>query len=305
MKQQILLIDDAKEIQALVAGLLINEPCDLHFATDGNQGLTLAGSLRPDLILLDVEMPGIDGYATCRLLKASPDLFNIPVVFLTSHSTTAEKVHGLDLGAVDYIAKPFSPSELLARVRATLRTSRAIKMLEEHARIDFLTGLGNRVMFKERLAAEVSLRVRTKKPMACVVVDVDNFQAINDEQGHPFADSVLQRIAEVLKGLVRTEDVACRLGGDAFVIITPNTETADALLLAERITRDLAQLAFAHRDQAVEVKCNVGVGPAIDTYDRSMFERANAAIEEAKKIGQPGVVVANHETADSLSEAVR
>jgi diguanylate cyclase (GGDEF)-like protein len=293
MHQQILLIDDSKQIHALVAGLLQNEPCDLHFAADGEQGITLAESIRPDLILLDVEMPGKDGYATCRLLKTDPNLFSIPVVFLTSHSTTEEKVHGLDLGAVDYVAKPFSPTELLARVRAALRTSRAIKMLEEHARVDFLTGLGNRAMFKERLAAEVSLRVRTKKPLACVVVDIDNFRAINDAHGHPFADGVLRRVAEVLKGVVRTEDIACRLGGDAFVVITPNTETEDALLLAERIS----PLAFTHRDQSVEVKFSVGVGPAMDTYDRAMYERAVEAIQEAKRIGQTGVVVADHQTA--------
>jgi diguanylate cyclase (GGDEF)-like protein len=297
MIQQILLIDDSEHIHSLVAGLLQGEPCELHFASNGEAGITLADSIRPDLILLDVEMPGKDGYATCRLLKTDANLFNIPVVFLTSRSTTEEKVHGLNLGAVDYIAKPFSPSELLARVRATLRTSRAIKMLEEHARIDFLTGLGNRAMFKERLAAEVSLRVRTKKPLACVVVDIDNFQAINDSQGHPFGDIVLQRIAEVLKCLVRTEDVACRLGGDSFAIITPNTETEDACLLADRISRDLKPLEFVHRGQPVEVVCNVGVGPAIDTYDRAMFERAVAAIEEAKKIGSTSPAVADHQTA--------
>jgi diguanylate cyclase (GGDEF)-like protein len=295
MRQHILLIDDTKQIHSLVAGLLSTEPCELHFAGDGTQGITLAESIHPDLILLDVEMPGMDGYATCRLLKGDPNLFNIPVVFLTSCSTTDEKVHGLNLGAVDYITKPFSPSELLARVRATLRTSRAIKMLEEHARIDFLTGLGNRAMFKERLAAEVSLRVRTKKPLACVVVDIDNFQAINDTQGHPFADTVLQRIAEVLKDLVRVEDVPCRLGGDAFAIITPNTETEDACLLADRISRDLKQLKFTHRDEPVEVACNVGVGPAIDTYDRAMHERALAAIQEAKALGSKEVTLANHE----------
>jgi len=302
MKQQILLIDDTKQIHLLIAGLLSNEPCELHFATDGISGLTLAQSLRPDLILLDVEMPGIDGYETCRQLKAEPDLFNIPVVFLTALTATADKVRGLELGAVDYVTKPFSPAELLARVRASLRTNRAIRMLEENALIDFLTGLGNRAMFKQRLAAEVSLRVRTKKALACVVVDVDHFQEINDSEGHPFADRVLQDIAKVLERAVRIEDVACRLGGDVFVVIAPNTETEDASRLAERISRDLKALVFEHRDRIVDVKCSVAVGPSIDTYDRSMFERATAAIEEAKKTGHSGVAVANRETiADRLA----
>jgi diguanylate cyclase (GGDEF)-like protein len=303
MKQQILLIDDAKPIHALVAGILANEPCDLHFAAGGKYGLILAESVRPDLILLDVQMPDIDGYETCRRLKANPNLFNIPVVFLTSLSTTEEKVHGLDLGAVDYITKPFRPAELLARVRASLRTSRAIKMLEEHALIDFLTGLGNPAMYKHRLAAEVSLRVRTKKPLACVVVDVDDFQAINDTQGHPFADTVLRQIAEALKNIVRTEDIACRISGDDFVILMPNTETADACLLAERISSELKLLKFMNRDRSVEVNYHVAVGPAIGTFDRSMFERATAAIGDAKTLGRTGVVVANVETANGSAAA--
>jgi diguanylate cyclase (GGDEF)-like protein len=303
MKQQILLIDDAKPIHTLVAAILANEPCDLHFATGGKYGLILAESVRPDLILLDVQMPDIDGYETCRRLKADPKLFNMPVVFLTSLSTTEEKVHGLDLGAVDYITKPFSPPELLARVRASLRTSHAIKMLEEHAMIDFLTGMGNPAMYKLRLAAEVALRVRTKRPLACVVVDVDGFQKINNTEGHPFADTILRRIAEVLKSTVRTEDVACRLGGDAFAILMPNTETADACLLAERIASELKPIRFTNRDRDVDVKYHVAVGPAIGTFDRAMYERAAAAIEDAKTLGRTGVVVANVETINCAAAA--
>jgi diguanylate cyclase (GGDEF)-like protein len=296
MTQQILIIDDAKNIHALVHGILAKEDVKVHSAFDGSAGVTLAESLKPDLILLDVDMPELNGYDTCKRLKADPELFNIPVIFLTSLSSTEEKVRGLELGAADYVTKPFSPTELLARVRAMLRTTRAIRMLEEHALIDFLTGLGNRAMFKQRLAAEVSLRARTKKPLACLVVDVDNFQRLNDTQGHPFADEVLKSIAQVVEQSLRVEDVPCRLGGDAFVIIAPNTETEDAMLLAERMYRDLSKLQFAHNDQPVEVKCSVVVAPAIDTYDRNMFDRAAAAIEESKLNGSNGVVLANQDT---------
>jgi diguanylate cyclase (GGDEF)-like protein len=303
MAQQILLIDDTKNIHALVNAMLAKEEVVVHSAFDGRAGLTQAESLNPDLILLDVDMPEMNGYETCKRLKSNPNLFNIPVVFLTSLSTTEEKVHGLELGAVDYITKPFSPSELLARVRATLRTSRAIKMLEEHALVDFLTGLGNRAMFKQRLAAEISLRVRTKKPLACVVVDVDNFQGINDKQGHPFADSVLKSIAQIIEQSLRVEDVPCRLGGDAFVIIAPNTETEDATLLAERIHRYLSELKVTHNNCAVDVKCSVVVAPAIDTYDRSMVDRASAAIERNKLAGLAGVIVASRDLTPNRAAA--
>jgi diguanylate cyclase (GGDEF)-like protein len=295
MTQQILVIDDAKNIHSLVNGILTKEQVAVNSAFDGNAGIALAASLKPDLILLDVDMPEMNGYEVCKSLKANPDLFNIPVVFLTSLSTTQEKVHGLEMGAVDYITKPFSPSELLARVRATLRTSRAIRMLEEHALIDFLTGLGNRAMFKQRLAAEVSLRVRTKKPLACVVVDVDNFQGLNDTYGHPFADGVLRSIAQVIEQSLRAEDVPCRLGGDAFAIIAPNTETEDATLFAERIYRDLNELEFTHNDKPIDVKCSVVVAPAIDTYDRGMVDRASAAMDEGKRSNASGVLVADRD----------
>jgi diguanylate cyclase (GGDEF)-like protein len=292
MKQQVLVVDDSKQIHSLVEAILSEESLDIHSAMEGQHGLTLAQSTRPDVILLDVEMPGMDGYETCRRLKADPDLFSIPVIFLTALSTVDEKVKGLELGATDYVTKPFSPSELLARVRAALRTRRAIQMLEDHALIDFLTGLGNRAMFKTRLAAEVSLRVRTQKPLACVVVDVDNFQAINDTQGHPFADRLLRTIAGVITQSIRVEDVPCRLGGDAFVILNPNTETEEAALLANRIQTSLDALELNNRGLPVQIKYSVAVAPSIDLYDRLMVERASRAIEEAKMKGHFGVVMA-------------
>jgi diguanylate cyclase (GGDEF)-like protein len=282
MKSQILLIDDAKPIHTLVTTLLSDEPVQIASAMDGAYGLTMAKSLRPDLILLDVEMPGIDGYEVCRRLKLDPELFSIPVIFLTALSSPEEKVRGLELGAVDYVTKPFNPAELLARVRGSLRTRQAIKLLEERALIDFLTGLGNRAMFKQRLAAEVSLRVRTGKSLACIVVDVDDFQSINDEQGHPFADRVLQAIAKVIGDKCRVEDVACRLGGDAFVILTPNTEPPEATGLANRIESALKDLQLNHKGFPIKVKCSVAVAPSIDVFDHLMWERANQAIDQAR-----------------------
>src|SRR5665213_916470 len=217
--KQILLVDDSKPIHALVRALLSEEQVTIHSAYDGAQGLTMAKSIRPDIILLDVEMPEMDGYEACRLLKLDAEIYNIPVIFLTALASPENKVHGLELGAVDYVTKPFNPAELLARVRGSLRTHEVIQLLEQRALIDFLTGLGNRSMFKQRLAAEISLRIRTGNDLACIVVDVDGFQEINDTQGHPFADRVLQKIGTVLREVCRVEDVPCRLGGDAFVIL--------------------------------------------------------------------------------------
>jgi diguanylate cyclase (GGDEF)-like protein len=134
-------------------------------------------------------------------------------------------------------------------------------------------------------------------------VDVDNFQGINDKQGHPFADSVLKSIAQIIEQSLRVEDVPCRLGGDAFVIIAPNTETEDATLLAERIHRYLSELKVTHNNCAVDVKCSVVVAPAIDTYDRSMVDRASAAIERIKLAGLAGVIVASRDLTPNRAAA--
>jgi diguanylate cyclase (GGDEF)-like protein len=283
--KQILLIDDSKPIHVLVTTLLADEQVTIHSAYDAAQGFTLARSLRPDLILLDVEMPGIDGYEACKQLKLDPELYNIPVIFLTALATPEHKVHGLELGAVDYVTKPFNPAELLARVRVSLRTHEVIQLLEQRALTDFLTGLGNRAMFKQRLAAEISLRIRTGNDLACIVVDVEGFQEINDIQGHPFADRVLQKIGSVLKEVCRVEDVPCRLGGDAFVILTPNTQTGDAKLLAKRILGSLKNLELNNRGLAVPVKCSVAIAPSIDVFDHLMLERANQAIDKHRESG--------------------
>jgi diguanylate cyclase (GGDEF)-like protein len=290
--KQILLIDDAKPIHALVKTLLVDEAVQIHSAFDGEQGITLAASLHPDLILLDVEMPGIDGYEVCKRLKANADIFNIPVIFLTSMSSPEQKVHGLELGAVDYVTKPFNPAELLARVRGSLRTYGLIKMLEEKALIDFLTGLGNRTMFKQRLAAEISLRVRTGKDLAVIVVDVDDFQSINDTHGHPFGDRVLQKIATTLTSICRVEDVPCRLGSDAFVILTPTTPTAEATLLAKRIVGGLENLQLNARGIPVKIKCSVALAPSLDVFDHLMLERAHQAIQDSRQQGTTGLATA-------------
>jgi diguanylate cyclase (GGDEF)-like protein len=299
MNQQILLIDDDKRIHALVRALLMDEPVEIQSALDPEYGLTLAESLRPDLILLDVEMPKIDGYEVCRRLKLNPDLFNIPVIFLTALSTVEEKIRGLELGAIDYITKPFNSSELLARARASLRTRHVIRMLEEKSLIDFLTGLGNRAMFKQRLAAEVAQRVRTNKPLACIVADVDDFQGLNDTHGSPLCDRVLQEIGKIISGIVRVEDVACRLEGDAFVVLTPNTDTVQACLLAKRMLAGLSKLQVNSRGIPINVKCSVAVAPSIAIYDVAMCERANQAIEQARNQGLDGVAVAYSELGQS------
>src|SRR3954463_6471255 len=144
MLQKLLVIDDSPDIQALLLVRLKDEPITLHFASSGEEGLAMAAELKPDVILLDVHMPGTDGYEVCRKFKANPQTINTPIIFISGADSTEEKIQGLELGAADYVTKPFDPAELRARVRASLRTAYLMDLLSRKAMIDGLTGLWNR-----------------------------------------------------------------------------------------------------------------------------------------------------------------
>jgi diguanylate cyclase (GGDEF)-like protein len=304
MQQDILLIDDSEAIHKLVTSLLAEEPVTVHSAHAAETGLTLAASLRPALILLDVQMPGTDGYEICRRLKADPATAGIPVIFLTARATTEEKVRGLNLGAVDYVTKPFKLAELLSRVRAGLRTGELIRLLEEKALIDALTGLGNRAMFEERIAAEVGLRIRSGDPLSCIVLDVDHFKQFNDTHGHAFGDQVLRKIGQVITEICRVEDVACRYGGEEFVILAPRTTAQQAGRLAERMRVAIAGKALSRNDESIRVTCSFGVAEAADTYDRSLFERADKALYYSKQQGRNRVTIARPKQTQETSKSL-
>jgi diguanylate cyclase (GGDEF)-like protein len=201
-------------------------------------------------------------------------------------------VRGFGLGAVDYVTKPFESPELVVRVRATLQTNRLIKLLEEKALIDSLTGLGNRSMFEARFAAEVGLRIRSGNPLSCIMMDVDHFKDINDQYGHGFGDQVLKKIGEVLIDNCRIEDVACRHGGEEFVVLAPRTCVDDAAQLAERMRVAIADVLFTHDGNSITVTCSFGVAEAVGAFGRLMLDRADQALYQSKKNGRNRVSIA-------------
>jgi diguanylate cyclase (GGDEF)-like protein len=292
VSQKILIIDDSQPIHELLKVRLRDEGVQLHSAYDGESGLTAAKAVLPDLILLDVDMPGTDGFQVCRNLKAHPDTVSIPVIFLSGASSTDEKIRGLDLGAVDYITKPFEPAELCARVRASLRTRYLLDLLSRRAMLDGLTGLWNRAYLDQRLAAEICLSRRTGQPLACVVLDVDHFKLINDRFGHPVGDQVLQSISQLLADACRAEDVICRYGGDEFAIIAPNATGPQASELADRLRQVIASNELTTRATRVRVTCSFGVAELLSTAD-SLVERADDALYRAKQQGRDCVELAD------------
>ena len=233
---KVLAIDDSELIHRLLRVRLQYEQLELHGTIDAAHGLRLARELLPDVILLDIEMDGMDGFEVLQRLKADIDLQDIPVIFISATASMEDRVRALDLGAVDFVAKPFEVVELKARVRSALRVQHLVKMLAQKAQVDGLTGLWNRTYFDRRLAQEVSEAVRHRRPLSLVMCDVDGFKKLNDERGHPFGDMVLERLSKVLQG-GRGSDVACRYGGEEFGIILPNTAGGEAFEVAERYRR--------------------------------------------------------------------
>jgi diguanylate cyclase (GGDEF)-like protein len=279
------MIDDAKSMHGIVKARLLADGLDFHSAFNGDQGLTLALALQPDIILLDVEMPSPDGFEVCQRLKADPALSNIPVIFLTGISSTEEKIRGLNLGAVDYITKPFDAAELQARVRVGLRIKELLDLLSKKAMIDGLTGLYNRGYLNQRLHEELAYVARHKRPMSVIMLDVDHFKSINDTHGHGFGDTVLKGIASILQQLSRTEDVACRFGGEEFAILARETYASTAMAFAERIRIGVQSATFSRGSISVSVTCSLGIAGSDDGTD-GVIDRADQALYESKRAGR-------------------
>jgi len=284
------MIDDEKLMHTVVKARLADDGVDFHSAISGAEGIVIAQQIKPDVILLDVQMAHSDGFEVCRQLKADPLLSPIPIIFLTAITSTEEKVRGLNLGAIDYITKPFDAAELQARVRAALRTKELMDMLSTRAMIDALTGLWNRAYFNTRLEAQVAEAQRHKHAFSCILADADRFKSINDNHGHGFGDFVLRGIARALNDSCRTEDVVCRYGGEEFVILTPGVNAASAAQFAERLRRKIAEQPFSRNGISLSVTCSFGVADAPLSVE-GVLEQADQALYRSKSEGRNRVTV--------------
>ncbi len=289
----VLTVDDSKDIQALLRVRLAQEGLEARSAMDGASGIELAKKDRPSLILLDIDMPGMDGFETLRALKGSDETSNIPVIVLSGAASASDKVMGLDLGAVDYVSKPFDNYELMARVRSALRTQRLMEMLSRRAQIDGLTGLFNRAHFEKRVMEVLSQGARLAEPTAIAMCDVDKFKSINDTFGHPAGDAVLQGFAEVLQKMVRSVDSVFRFGGEEFVTLMPKTTPDEAAMVMERVRVALSECRWPRHPERV-VTASFGIAMSeIGVLDaRAVLASADKALYAAKEGGRNRVMVA-------------
>jgi len=228
---RLLVVDDQPaNIQALYQAFSADH--QVLMATSGEQALKIAMAKQPDLVLLDVMMPGMDGHEVCHRLKAEESTRDIPVIFVTAHDDEASETLGLELGAVDIISKPINPKIVRARVKTQLTLKAQSDLLRQWVYIDGLTGVYNRRHFDERLASEWARSVRSGTELGIVLLDVDFFKRYNDQYGHRAGDDCLRRLAACLRdSLKRPADLVARYGGEEFVRLLPETPLAGALAL--------------------------------------------------------------------------
>lgn len=291
----VLVVDDAPSNLAILTETLRGE-FDVRLATSGQEALRLVEEAPPDLILLDILMPEMDGYEVCRRLKAVPSTSNIPVIFLTAKGDVADETMGLALGAVDYIVKPVSVPIVQARVRTHVELKRRGDILENLSMRDGLTGIANRRRFDDTLARAWRQSLRSASSLSLVMADIDNFKTYNDTYGHLAGDECLRVVAQALTGaLKRPGDLAARYGGEEFAMILENTSQSGAQHMAESMRKAVQALGLEHQGSTAAPVVTVTLGtatvvPQLGQTPGSLLALADHKLYEAKLAGRNQVL---------------
>ncbi|MEM9538873.1 MAG: diguanylate cyclase [Cyanobacteria bacterium P01_E01_bin.42] len=296
----ILIVDDIASNLQIIGEILDEVGYATTFAISGKQALDRIFTARPDLILLDLMMPDMNGLKVCEILKADPTYQDIPVIFLTASNEQNHLLQAFEKGAVDYITKPFNHQELLARVKTHLELKytrdelkKALAELEKLATTDPLTGIANR-RYLLILGEREFLRVcRYDRPLSILMLDLDRFKNINDTYGHSLGDEVLKKMAEVTSSVLRAMDYFGRFGGEEFVILLPETNLEEGRDVAERIGREIAEMQLTHLEKIIKITVSIGVATyqVGDTTIDDILRRADDALYQAKRLGRDRVVV--------------
>ncbi|MBI5640743.1 MAG: diguanylate cyclase [Nitrospirae bacterium] len=314
-KARVLLVEDDPLQADVTKEILQNNGYDVLWAQDGVSAIKTVKTERPDIVLLDVILPGLDGYEVCRWLKMEESTKGIPVIMLTVKKELSDKISGLQIGADDYLPKPYNELELNARIYASLRTkalqdelrmkNRQLEELlgkvEHMAITDALTGLYNRRRFHDVLTKEFERARRYATPFSLVMLDVDHFKKVNDTYGHHVGDVVLKEVANIIPQSIREVDTAARYGGEEFMIILPNTEKERAVHVAERMRESIAVNTF----QGVGCPVTVSIGlcglpdDILDNEDRLLL-CADFAMYRAKQNGRNRVESADGQDIKNL-----
>lgn len=304
----LLIVDDVKENLRILANGL-SDQYQIHVADRGYKALELAKATpQPDLILLDVMMPDVDGFEVCRLLRNDPKTQSIPVIFVTALDDPTDESKGLDLGAVDFISKPFNLPVIRSRVRSHLNLKVKTDMLEQMSHLDGLTHIANRRLLDERLLEEAKRHARNGQILGLVMIDIDFFKAYNDHYGHGKGDECLIAVAQALKAVVhRPSDLLARYGGEEFAVVLPDTNEEGVLQLADRMRRAVSDLKVAHAYSSVADHVTISVGVIASRVEDSqtvqaLLKHADLALYRAKKAGRNRVKLSRWQPGDGFDE---
>lgn len=317
-RPEILLVDDTPANLDVLLEHLDNHQFNISVALNGQEAIDLAQENVPDVIMLDVMMPGIDGFETCKRLKDNELTQNIPIIFMTALSDNENVIKGFEVGGVDYVIKPLQYQEVLARLNThltirqqQLTLEQAIRELSEKneiitaqsgkleliARTDPLTGLGNRRDFLERLEQERAASIRSGKMFSVVIADIDRFKEFNDKFGHKCGDSVLVNVAKTLQSLLRKQDNIARWGGEEFVLLLRETTAEQAYILIERLRTEVENTNTFCGSDCTPLKATVtfGICEYQDTLSlNDCLSLADKALYQGKNQGRNKTVLAPH-----------
>jgi diguanylate cyclase (GGDEF)-like protein len=314
LKARLLLVEDSDAQGSHVKRSLEKLGYSVSWARSGIEGLKLARTEHPDLVILDVVMADVDGFAVCRWLKMHTETRDIPVIMLTVRGELQDRIEGLNVGANDYLPKPFADEELEARIFAALRVRATQTELRERnqqleamlhhvealAITDPLTGLFNRRRFSDVLRREFAVTKRYQNTLSCLMVDIDHFKLINDRFGHDAGDVVLKEVAQSLSQNLREVDLPARYGGEEFAILLPHTPKLNAAIVAERIMNRIRLLSLDFRGEHLKITASIGIAATSDVASsepEELLRLADVALYEAKRAGRDRVVIFAAETA--------
>ena len=315
MSTSVLIIDDSVTVREQIIRTLESFSLFTRYyeAEDGLEGFKKLLSSPVDIILCDLEMPRIDGFKFLSMLKARPDLQDVPVIILTGMNDRERKIKGLEQGASDYITKPFDHEELVARVKVHLKIKklqdelkRSNELLLELSNTDHLTGLFNRRFMMEALDKEVQRSVRKGGNLSLILLDIDHFKQVNDVYGHLQGDAVLQKVALQLQKELRSYDCAARYGGEEFVAILPDSTLKESVFVADRIRLALQNIRFTGPLAKLNLTASLGV--ACFSHERSatvdgFIKMADDALYRAKANGRNRVEFHDPEGVKTTTDA--
>jgi diguanylate cyclase (GGDEF)-like protein len=290
-KYSVLVVDDEKS-NLMVLNSILSAEYSVFIAKTGEEALSRVAEDPPDLILLDILLPGIDGFEVLKRLKGSPETRMIPVIIITGLQSDEDEEKGLLLGAVDYITKPFKNAIVMARVKTHIQVVRQIKMIERLGLIDPLTNIPNRRCFDDRMDIEWRRAVRGGKPISFLMMDLDKFKNYNDTWGHPQGDALLKAVSRIFAAAARRPgDIAARLGGEEFGVILPDTDLPAALRVAEDIRSQVERTRIPTADGKAETGITISIGaasliPSHDTLVADFISTADRYLYAAKESGR-------------------